>query len=375
MGFDQRIEELGLIVPDFAAVPYTGLKYGSLKPHHRTGSLLFLSGHMPELPDGTVVHPGVLGRDLTVEQGYEAARVAGLNALGGIRFALGTLDGVVAVVRSLNFVVCSPDFHDVHLVADGVTDLLRDVFGDEAGVGGRATVGVTSLARGHCFETWLTLEVCETGPEQAVDPASGVPEVQADPAEVSVAPGPGVPARSSLLARSAALPPADRAALAPGAAFGWAEGLTPDEVLAIGRVVRDMLAAGAPPDLDRGFGLAWDGGVRLPNRHTETLFGEFTELQITVGGVLAGRDLRAGAVPAPRPGGLAALFGGWLARADPVETEAAAAVDRRGPEARSGLIALWNAWMAMRFRQFIPPPTFELLVAPWVAVVGPVPEA
>jgi len=46
-----------------------------------------------------------------------------------------------------------------HLVADGVTDLLRDVFGEDAGIGGRATVGVTSPARSHCFETWLTLEV------------------------------------------------------------------------------------------------------------------------------------------------------------------------------------------------------------------------
>ena len=46
-----------------------------------------------------------------------------------------------------------------HLVADGVTDLLRDVFGEDAGIGGRATVVVTSLARNHCFETWLTLEV------------------------------------------------------------------------------------------------------------------------------------------------------------------------------------------------------------------------
>ncbi len=159
MGFDQRIEELGLVVPDFAAVPYTGLKYGAVKPHHQVGNVLFLGGHMPERPDGTVVHPGALGRDLTTEEGYEAARVAGLNALGGIRYALGTLDRVVAVVRSLNFVVCTPDFHDIHLVADGVTDLLRDVFGDEAGIGGRATVGVTSLARNHCFETWLTLEV------------------------------------------------------------------------------------------------------------------------------------------------------------------------------------------------------------------------
>src|SRR5512135_1632620 len=99
MGFDQRIEELGLAVPDFAARPYTGLQYGAVKAHHLAGSLLFLSGHMPELPDGTVFHPGALGRDLTTEQGYEAARIAGLNALGGIRYALGTLDRVVAVVR------------------------------------------------------------------------------------------------------------------------------------------------------------------------------------------------------------------------------------------------------------------------------------
>ena len=159
MGFDQRAAELGLAVPDFAATPYTGLKYGAVKPHHLTGNLLFLSGHMPERLDGSVVHPGALGRDLTAEQGYEGARMAGLNALGGIRYALGTLDRVVAVVRSLNFVVCTPEFHDIHLVANGVTDLLRDVFGEDAGVGGRATVGVVSLARNHCFETWLTLVV------------------------------------------------------------------------------------------------------------------------------------------------------------------------------------------------------------------------
>jgi hypothetical protein len=128
-----------------------------VKPHHLVGDLLFLSEHPPERPDGSVVHPGTLGRDLTTRQGYEAARVVGLNALGGIRYALGTLDRVVAVVRSLNFVICTPEFHDIHLVADGVTDLLRDVFGEDAGIGGRATVGATSLARSHCFETWLTL--------------------------------------------------------------------------------------------------------------------------------------------------------------------------------------------------------------------------
>jgi enamine deaminase RidA (YjgF/YER057c/UK114 family) len=156
---EARLRELGIDLQDFSRQPYTGLRYGSVKPHHQVGRVLYLSGHLPELADGTVVKPGVLGLDLSVEDGYAAARQAGLNALAGIRFALGDLDRVAAIVRSLNFVVCAPGFHDIHLVASGATDLFRDVFGPEVGIGGRATVGVTSLARGHCFETWLTVEV------------------------------------------------------------------------------------------------------------------------------------------------------------------------------------------------------------------------
>ena len=122
---------------------------------------------MPERINGGVVHPGALSLDLTTVHGYEPRGSRGSTPWAAsatrsvplIRYALGTLDRVVAVVRSLNFVVCTPGFHDIHLVADGVTDLLRDVFGEDAGIGGRATVGVTSLARNHCFETWLTLEV------------------------------------------------------------------------------------------------------------------------------------------------------------------------------------------------------------------------
>lgn len=156
---EARVRNLGLDLQDFTRQPYTGLKYGSVKTHHFVGRVLYLSGHLPELADGTVVHPGVLGRDLSVEQGYAAARQAGLNAIAGIRFALGDLNRVAAIIRSLNFVVSTPDFHDIHLVANGATDLFREVFGDQAGVGGRATVGVTSLVRQHCFETWLTVEV------------------------------------------------------------------------------------------------------------------------------------------------------------------------------------------------------------------------
>jgi enamine deaminase RidA (YjgF/YER057c/UK114 family) len=160
---ETRAAALGLEIPDFVRDGYYGAGYGSMKSHHQVGRVLFLSGHVPELPDGTSLHPGRLGRDVTVDQGRAAARQTALNCLAGIRLAVGSLDRVVAIVRSLNFVACVPEFTDVHLVASGATDLFRDVFGEEAGIGGRATIGVVSLADDACFENWLTVEV-DDGP-------------------------------------------------------------------------------------------------------------------------------------------------------------------------------------------------------------------
>lgn len=164
MTAEERASELGLEIPNFSVTPYTGLKYGAVRSHRQVGDILYLSGHLPELPDGTVVNPGSVGETLTVEEGYAAARTAGINALAGIRLAVGSLDHVEALISSVNFVVCRPAFPDIHLVASGCTDLLRDVFGAEAGVGGRTTVGIAALARGHCFETLLTLQVSRRGP-------------------------------------------------------------------------------------------------------------------------------------------------------------------------------------------------------------------
>jgi hypothetical protein len=157
--FEKRAEEMGLVIPDFTKMPYFGLTYGSMKSHHLMGNWLTLSGHVPELPDGVLIHTGRLGTELTIEQGYEAARQTALNCLGGIRLAVGTLNRVKSIVRSLNFVVCTPDFHDIHKVSSACTDLFLDVFGEEAGLGGRATIGVTSLARNNSFECWLDVEV------------------------------------------------------------------------------------------------------------------------------------------------------------------------------------------------------------------------
>ncbi len=100
--------EMGLDIPDFERDGYYGADYGTMKPFHRMGNLLFLSGHVGQRRDGTCI-VGRLGEDLTTAQGYEAARLTGLNLLGGIRQAVGTLDRVSGIVRCLNFVVCSSD--------------------------------------------------------------------------------------------------------------------------------------------------------------------------------------------------------------------------------------------------------------------------
>jgi enamine deaminase RidA (YjgF/YER057c/UK114 family) len=149
---------MGLDIPNFDRDGYYGADYGTMKPFHRVGSLLFLSGHVAQV-GAEITHKGRLGADVTTEAGYLAARRTGLNVLGGIRQAVGSLDQVKGIVRSLNFVVCTPDYDEVHKVSSGLSDLLVEVFGPERGLGGRATIGVMALAGGVCFETWVTVEV------------------------------------------------------------------------------------------------------------------------------------------------------------------------------------------------------------------------
>jgi hypothetical protein len=93
-----------------------------------------------------------------------------------------------------------------------------------------------------------------------------------------------------------------------------------------------------------------------------------------VGGVLAGHTLGS-PLPSPAPGGLGGLLNAFGRRPSPASPEADAIIERGGRPARFGLTATWNAWMAMRYRAIIAPPTFELLVGPWVSVVGPLPPA
>ncbi|WP_345801654.1 RidA family protein [Microbacterium sp. AZCO] len=158
-----RAHRLGLTIPDYSDPPYGG-RYGiGLKAFHRVGDFVELSGITPENRAGERVHPGVVGADVSVEQGREAARVTALNALGMMRLAVGSLDNVVGLSRALCFIRTTADFDQLHEISRGATEVFTEVFGPVAGAVGRASVGVTSLSRRNCFELWLSFEAAAVG--------------------------------------------------------------------------------------------------------------------------------------------------------------------------------------------------------------------
>lgn len=154
---EQRATELGLVIPNYANPPY-GQRYGTLKSFHRSGRILTLSGMTPEDRAGTKLHPGRIGADVTPQQGREAARMAGCNVLGLIRYALGSLDEVTAIVQTLCYVVTTEAFTEVHDVSNGANDLFAEVFGDGVGRMTSATIGVVNLSGGNVFEIVTVVE-------------------------------------------------------------------------------------------------------------------------------------------------------------------------------------------------------------------------
>src|SRR3989442_5846066 len=124
----------------------------------RVGHLLFVSGHGPLHNDGKPSARGKLGRDLSVDQGYQVAREVGLNVLATARASLGSLDKVKRVVKVLGMVNSAEGFGDQPKVINGFSDLMVDVFGD-AGKHARSAVGMAELPMGIPVEIEMILEV------------------------------------------------------------------------------------------------------------------------------------------------------------------------------------------------------------------------
>ena len=129
-------------------------------PLVRTGNLLFVSGHGPGiLKDGQVSFiQGKLGKDMEVDQGYDAAKQVMLNILQSMKQELGDLDKVKKVVKLLGFVNCTPDFPDQPKVINGASDLLVELFG-ERGRHARSAVGMNQLPFGIAVEIEMVVEV------------------------------------------------------------------------------------------------------------------------------------------------------------------------------------------------------------------------
>ncbi|MBF6600002.1 MAG: RidA family protein [Dehalococcoidia bacterium] len=141
---EARLAEMGLVLPpelrapDGSALPFRFVRV--------TGERALISGHGPQDTDGSVARPlGKLGRDLTVEQGYGAARLTALAILGSLQRALGDLDRIVAWTRLFGMVNSAPGFSQQPSVINGCSDLILELYGADAGAHARSAVGMAEL--------------------------------------------------------------------------------------------------------------------------------------------------------------------------------------------------------------------------------------
>ena len=150
MRVEQKINDLGISLPA-AATPAA-----VYVPFVQSGNLLFVSGHIAKR-DG-VVWAGQLGRDLQTADGKAAARLVAIDLLGTLKAALGDLDRVERIVKVMGLVNSTPDFTEQHLVINGCSELLGEVFG-AAGVHARSAFGVAQIPLGACVEIELIVQV------------------------------------------------------------------------------------------------------------------------------------------------------------------------------------------------------------------------
>ncbi|MCP4980015.1 MAG: RidA family protein [Gammaproteobacteria bacterium] len=149
---EARLAELGIELPD-APAPVS-----NYMPYVVAGNLVFISGQVT-LWNGEINYIGKVGAELSVEEGYQAARMCGLNQIAQVRAACGgDLDRVKKVVKLGAFVNCVPDFTEHPQVVNGASDLMIEVFGD-AGRCTRTNVGVPSLPLGFAVEIDAVFEI------------------------------------------------------------------------------------------------------------------------------------------------------------------------------------------------------------------------
>ena len=146
----ERLTRLGIALPPVAtpAAAYV--------PFVRTGNLIFVSGHIAKRDGKAWV--GQLGRDMVTSTGKDAARAIAIDLLGTLHAAVGDLDKVERIVTVMSLVNSTPDFTEQHLVTNGCSELLAEVFGAK-GAHARSAFGVTQIPMGACVEIEMIVQV------------------------------------------------------------------------------------------------------------------------------------------------------------------------------------------------------------------------
>jgi len=150
---EERLKELGVEFKDAPPAPVA-----SYVAYVQTGNLLFISGQLPK-KDGALIHNGIVGDGVEMEQAQEAAKWCAINGLHQAKVALGSLDRITRVVKVGGFVRCGPNYTDQPKVINGASDFLAAALGPEIGQHARAAVGVSSLPMGVCVEVDFIFEV------------------------------------------------------------------------------------------------------------------------------------------------------------------------------------------------------------------------
>ncbi|HQA08380.1 MAG TPA: RidA family protein [Syntrophomonadaceae bacterium] len=148
---DNKLEQLGAKLPEIPTA------LGLYLPAQRSGQFLFVSGQLP-IEDGQVAYPGKLGRELSIEQGQQAARLAALRCLAVVRSCINDWDEVNKIVRLTGYIQSDDDFHDQPLVINAASELLEYLFG-AGGKHARIAVGVNALPMNACCEIEMIVEL------------------------------------------------------------------------------------------------------------------------------------------------------------------------------------------------------------------------
>lgn len=154
----EKITEMGLVLPEPIKLP-PGMTLPFPWVHVR-GNRVFVSGHGPLNPDGSVAQPlGQVGSDVTPEQAYEAAKLTGLAILSSLKLELGSLDRISAWLRVFGMVNTAPGFNQQPTVINGFTDLILEIYGPERGKHSRSAVGMAGLPMSIPVEIEAEVEI------------------------------------------------------------------------------------------------------------------------------------------------------------------------------------------------------------------------